>query len=224
MTRAMLLLLITLVAPAALVAQAAEYETVAAAQIANLLPTNCVLSGAYEEIKTQEGLQAPLHSAGSFIFDCKQGLLWYIATPLHEAFVYTAGSTHYRVDEAGNSEALDSRAQQYLGNMLVGLISADIDYLDKNFNLQALRDADTKIQQAKLLPKRKAVASFLQAITLQKNAEEVVINMQQKNGASTITIRELMAADVADSLFCEARLANMLMCEKFVALVGTTQH
>jgi hypothetical protein len=109
------------------------------AQITNLTaPSSCSFSGDFEQNKALKGLENTIESTGIFFFHCELGVIWKTLTPVQETLVLNKMGASSRVEE-GQVSSFGSRQGRLLGKLINGLMGADAEFIDENFEVQSTK-------------------------------------------------------------------------------------
>lgn len=144
------------------------------ADISQLLAQPKVLTGQFEQEKHMQLLSMPLKSSGSFTVLKNTGVLWQLEQPVSSTMTITEQGLK-------GADVEDNRAMQYVGKLLMQLLSGDFSALEKQFTLQA--EIENKQWRLQLEPRsnliKKAVASitlsggrYIQTIELQESGQD----------------------------------------------------
>ena len=154
-----------------------------ATKLNSYLPEGCYHSGEYQQHKTLAGMDKPLITDGSFVFNCNQGLIWHTQSPITETIIYKAQGDHVILHADGSTQVLDSRAQRALGKILNNLIGGNSDYLQQTFSIvekdSSIKKEDSaKENSVELTPKNKQMQKFLHSLSITLQADSVKITLQ----------------------------------------------
>ena len=156
------------------------------------LPEGCYHTGEYQQHKSLAGIDKPLMTDGSFVFNCNQGLIWHTQSPIIETIIYKAQGDHIIMHADGSTQALDSRAQRALGKILNNLIGGNSDYLQQTFSIvdknSMENNSGAKENSVELTPKNKQMQKFLHSLSITPHADSVKISLQLAE-QETIAIR-----------------------------------
>ncbi len=183
----------------------AEKKTseLAGTNLHSLLPKACYLLGNYSQNKTMSGIKKPLESAGTFLFSCDSGLIWYTHTPINETLVYSKQGTQTKIHADAKQEKLNNRLHKHLSTLLNGLIGVDTTYINKYFT------AKGDEQNIQLIPKKRRMKKFISSIDLQKKQTSTDITIHhkddQKTSMSIFATEELAVLDKAQ---CKMHLTS----------------
>lgn len=103
--------------------------------LTKILPKYCIFYGSFEQKRDIIGLVAPLYSSGKLFFSCKKGLIWHSEIPFTESLIYTSKNLHFRNSESTDLEILNGPQHHYLAQLLIGLLSTDIQLVADNFTI-----------------------------------------------------------------------------------------
>jgi hypothetical protein len=189
--------------------------------IQDFFPKTCVFTGDFEQKKETEHL--PLLSSGKLFFNCKQGLIWRNVKPFKEDTVYTNSGFNFRFISDEPLEQLNGQQHIYLSNLLLDILSADIDAIEKDFHLSTSSknqidhkkiDAETpkeiKNDTIILIPKNKNIAEYLASIDIEKavynKQNSITILVKTKSLKTTqIDIRNIQYLTTTDHGFKMSR-------------------
>lgn len=197
------------------------------ARLANLFPQSCHLSGHFVEQKNLIGLSEPLLSQGQFMFACDRGLTWHTDKPINEALIYSLGRQHFQYSQETQAIApLTGRLHNNIGKLLVGIMGADIGYIDQYFQLiDEPRTDDAKAGKPyRFVPRKKAMKKFISELRLQKNDAggdaNIIVEFDQPNvGSTVLTITQVQYREGWSRLSClEVFNNNTRICERFSSL------
>lgn len=150
--------------------------------LASMLPDNCYFSGDFSQTKKIKALPKPLASNGGFLYSCKLGLIWETKTPIKESLVFSTDQLNFLVKDESSAENLESVQHDFLAKLLLGLMAADTQFIEKEFEIEM--DA-TESQQSSLImvPKGKMIKEAIQSVVLEKaaNKKNLVITITDKN-------------------------------------------
>lgn len=167
--------------------------------LARALPDACYHSGKFRQSKTVDGVDAPLISSGSYVFNCNKGLIWHIQMPIIETTVYTVRGKPTRVSEQGQVSQLDSRLQRALGEILNNIIGGNRRYIDKHFVIA------TTTSGYSLTPKNRRIRKSLNTVLLDnRNDRERLTLVQSDTETTVIDIYEHHAHDKLSESSCAA--------------------
>jgi hypothetical protein len=156
--------------------------------LSNYLPEGCYHAGEYQQHKTLAGMDKPLITDGSFVFNCNQGLIWHTQSPITETIIYKAQGDHFMVRADGSTQVLDSRAQRAMGKILNNLIGGNSDYLQQTFSIVEKESSIEKEDSVELTPKNKQMQKFLHSLSITPQTDSVKITLQLAE-QETIVIR-----------------------------------
>jgi hypothetical protein len=148
--------------------------------LATYLPESCYHSGQYQQQKNLRGLENPLLSQGSFVFNCNQGLIWHTQSPIVETIVYKTKGKHFILHEGASAQVLSSKIHQSLGKTLNNLIGGNSAYLQQTFTF-------IQNQQGLVLtPKKQHMKNFLKSLNIEKKSDGVTITLLLAENETTI--------------------------------------
>jgi hypothetical protein len=149
--------------------------------IKEIFPKSCVFSGNFEQKKDAENLPLPLLSNGQLFFNCNEGLIWRNINPFIEDTIYTNSGFNFRLIVDEPIEQLNGQKYTYLSNLLLDILSGDLNAIEKNFYLSVsslknsnLKNINTettkhdKYYKVKLTPKNKNIEKYLASIDIAK--------------------------------------------------------
>lgn len=157
-------------------------------KLVDLLPKQCVFSGAFTQQKTINTLPKPLSSEGIMFFSCKHGLIWKNIKPFPESLIYTSENVHFRNTESEQAIPLEGQQHYYLAKFLIDLLSANIESLNEQFSIESGSSENGLI----LLPNNAFIKKGLQSISIAKEQEDkskkesLVINIKDPKGQTTL--------------------------------------
>lgn len=158
--------------------------------ISELLVQPEALTGQFVQEKHMQLLSMPLKSGGSFVVVKNTGVVWQLEQPVNSTMTITEHGLK-------GVDIEDNRAMQYVGKLLMQLLSGDFSALDKQFVLQV--SLDNQQWQLQLEPRsaliKKAVLSitlsgsrYIQTITLNENGgDHTVIHLLEQQEQSQAT-------------------------------------
>ena len=157
---------------------------------AKILPQHCIFAGEFKQQRHINGLTAPLHSQGTFFFNCQQGLLWHSTQPFTESLIYTTKNLHFRSLPETEPETLEGPHHHYLAKLLLDLLSAKADAIAKDFSITtASHHSRTRVI---LSPISDTLKKGLDSITLESDLENHVDNRDNREQAVlSIAIRDI---------------------------------
>ena len=152
----------------------------------SLMPKVCHFSGVFNQSKQIKTLPVPLNSTGEFIYSCDLGLIWKTQKPIVESLVFTNQKLHFLVPEKLSIENLDGVQHDFLGNLLLGLMSGNTEFISKEFEID-VSEQKGETTQLTLQPKNKMIKRAIQSVTLEKEstANELQIVITDKNNQVT---------------------------------------
>lgn len=181
------------------------------------LPKQCHFSSKFEQTKTLATLPVPLLSSGELYFSCNYGLIWQTQRPIQEALILTKKNYHFQELTQGSEkslQSLESLQTQFLSNLLIGLMSADQDYIRKTFNIE---EVDKKSFQ--LIPLNNSLKRAIEKITIQNQRESKELNIDiLQTDETKIQIRSHSPV-IFDELTTDSNL-NTTQCTK----IGIAKH
>ena len=174
------------------------------AQLNSVLPKHCRFAGTFVQTKNLSGLPIPLHSSGTFLFDCELGLIWHTHQPVPETRVYTQQDLHFQIDANDDIENKDSVIQLYIADLLLGIMSADHDFIASNFSPSTkpltTNDENTGTVASQnglnssnitLLPTSAFLKKGLNSLHLHKTTQQLTLSLlDNKNQTTTISSTE----------------------------------
>lgn len=166
----------------------------------NILPNHCRFAGTFTQSKNLAGLPVPLHSSGTFLFDCELGLVWHTQQPVPETRVYTQQDLHFQIDANDEIENKDSVIQLYIADLLLGIMSADHDFIANNFSLitqqikasQHEKEGEPESENKSatnsvtLQPTSALLKKGLNSIRLHKTAQQLALNLLDNKNQHTL--------------------------------------
>lgn len=163
------------------------------------LPDDCYHSGDYRQSEIVSGLSRPLITTGSYVYDCRQGLIWHTQTPIVETIVYARSGDTLLITEHGERRQLESRVHRRIGELLNQLIGGNSGYIRKTFTLQPAANGFT------LTPNNRRMKKFLSAVKLNNHSDGVTLTLQHPDNESTsVDISERVAHANLDEASCIA--------------------
>ncbi|WP_255989072.1 outer membrane lipoprotein carrier protein LolA [Chitinolyticbacter albus] len=172
---ALLLGLVTLVAPAADLAQSVRER----------LAQPPVLRGEFEQRKQVAGFKKPLLSRGDFIVARERGVLWRTTSPFasqlrltrNEIVATQGGQVAFRLDAAKEPSV------RMINALLFALLNGDIDALTEHFGVDG--EASGQQWQLVLTPKSAALARLMTRVSLSGDQYVRQIDIAEANGDRT---------------------------------------
>ncbi|HSC80371.1 MAG TPA: outer membrane lipoprotein carrier protein LolA [Chitinolyticbacter sp.] len=172
---ALLLSLVTLVAPAADLAQSVRER----------LAQPPVLRGEFEQRKQVAGFKKPLLSRGDFIVARERGVLWRTTAPFssqlrltrNEIVATQGGQVAFRLDAAKEPSV------RMINALLFALLNGDIDALAEHFGVDG--EARGPQWQLVLTPKSAALARLMTRVSLSGDQYVRQIDIAEANGDRT---------------------------------------
>lgn len=149
----------------------------------DILPKHCHFSNQFKQTKKIPSLPVPLISSGKMYFSCQAGLIWETQKPIQEILILTQSDYHFK--QFSNSKkssetklkVLDSIETRYLSRLLIGLMSADKDYINRTFNIN-----NTDALTFELTPKNNFLSKVIKTVRIkrpqQDNAINIILNQQ----------------------------------------------
>lgn len=165
------------------------------------LPNTCYLTGDYEQSAHLKALPNPLVSKGQFLFDCHYGLAWHNRHPMVETLIYSLGKHHYKIDDSGQKQKLQTGIHRRLAKMLTSLIGGDSRYLYRYFEPRWKIGA--KHQHLQLQPKKPSLARVISLLEIEKTAQGISIHIHKaKAGKTQIDMSKLTQYQADSSSPC----------------------
>lgn len=165
--------------------------------LATMLPDNCYFSGDFKQSKKIKALPKALNSQGGFLYSCKLGLIWETQSPIKESMVFSTERLNFLVKDQHSAENMDSVQHDFLAKLLLGLMAADIQLIENEFELE-ISEADSQKSSLTLVPKVKMIKETIQSVILEKaaNPKSLVITITDKNQqVTTINTNEVARYD-----------------------------
>lgn len=159
-------------------------DKTAAEALTEILPRHCLLSADFRQIRRLHELPAPLISSGQLFFSCHDGLIWKTDIPFNETLIYTLQNQHFQIKEDEQPQLLKSNLHDNIAKILLSFMSADKQYLEKNFTLDNNSDG-RKSTSITLKPKNKRLKRALNKITLQQQNNVNTMKMFNANQETT---------------------------------------
>jgi hypothetical protein len=170
--------------------------------LATYLPESCYYAGQYQQQKMLNGLDKPLLSEGSFVFNCKQGLIWHTQSPIVETIVYKTKGKPYILHENMSEQVLGSKIHQSLGNILNNLMGGNSAYLQQTFTF--IENQHGLV----LIPKKQQMKNFLTSLSIEKKSDSVMITLLlAENETTSIRIFDRQNFAILEEKDC-AQLKN----------------
>jgi len=168
------------------------------------LPKHCHFSSKFDQEKRLKSLPVPLKSSGRMYFSCQAGLIWQTQVPIQESLILTNSDYHFKQLSESNSldkksattiEILDSVEIRFLSRLLIGLMSADKDYINNNFTVK-----ETTARSFELTPSDTFISKAINTVNIQRPHDEDSLNItiDQKDG-TVINIQSHSAIVIEDS-------------------------
>lgn len=136
-----------------------------------------VLTGQFQQAKHMQILNLPLHSSGSFAVLKDQGVLWQLEQPFESTMTITENGLR-------GADIDDNRAMQYVGNLLMQLLSGDFTALEKQFELFA--EIDEQGWQLQLKPRSALIKKAVTHIQLSGGEYIHSIELSESSGDSMV--------------------------------------
>ena len=148
-----------------------------------MLPKDCHFSGEFQQKKQIKSLPVPLNSAGVFSYSCDYGLIWATQSPIQEALVFTKENLHFLVPDNITVENLEGVQHDFIAKLLLGLLSGDTGFIEKEFDISETPQSDSLL----LKPKSTFVKRAINSVLLKKQPEgkSLSIKITDKNKQST---------------------------------------
>ncbi len=179
-----LILLVTLVFLASGIALASPSNS--QKLLTRALPETCSFSGEFKQKRFVRSIPAPLNSKGQFFFSCHKGLIWYTASPIEEWLIYGKNGEQFRADKHQEYSSIDSRLHSYFASFLLRLLSADTEYLNKNFSIIEKEDEQNDDRFSLVLkPASKRLQRALKSIELVESAKQKELIVSTHSGDKT---------------------------------------
>ena len=138
-------------------------------------PSSCSFYGDFKQSKYLKGLDKPLESNGVFFFNCNLGVIWKNQVPVEETLVLSKVGKSSKIEQ-GQVIPLDSRQGKLLGQLINGLMGADSDFINDNFDVQnptlqvpadATNEGNAMLRQSYILsPKSRSLSRAIKKIEL----------------------------------------------------------
>jgi hypothetical protein len=166
--------------------------------IVGQLSDSAVVRGDFVQEKQIAVLSRPIVSRGRVIVSRRDGLIWQIEAPLRMSIAFS-DSRIIETDAAGNRRVhndSDNRIQAEVGRVFHGLLAADLDILDRYFNLQT--SGDVHHWRIDLTPRSVGLGKFIKTLQLSGGRNIETIRVEEPN--SDTTLIRLLDVSTADSL------------------------
>lgn len=152
------------------------------------LPKHCHFSSKFDQEKRLKSLPVPLKSSGRMYFSCQAGLIWQTQMPIQESLILTNSDYHFKQLNESNSlnrkstttiEVLDSVEIRFLSRLLIGLMSADKDYIINNFTVK-----ETTARSFELTPSDTFISKAINTVNIRRPEDKDSLNIiiDQKDG------------------------------------------
>jgi len=157
-------------------------------------PSSCTFYGDFQQSKSLRGLEKPIESSGVFFYSCVHGVIWKTLLPIEESLVLNKDGNNSKV-ENGQVTQLKSRQGKMLGLLINGLIGANTDFIDKNFDVvpgnaeTTMPELQNKLNQQSIVlsPKSRRLQRGLTRIEL-LTSRTVPNSIDHKDGEKLVTI------------------------------------
>ena len=150
-----------------------------------LPPSSCVFSGDFKQSKHLKGLPTPIESNGQFFYHCDLGVIWKTISPIEEALVLTNIGDSFTIENK-QSKPLKSQQNKLLSELITGLMGANQQYINENFELS--KQSTIAAKAFTLIPKKRRLKRGIKQIDLRfstdspsNSSEEVRISMLDRN-------------------------------------------
>lgn len=120
-----------------------------------------VLRGQFTQIKTLQGIPAPLKSTGNYLVSRTQGIYWHTLTPFDSEFILTP-TQMLQLDNGKVAVRIDAATQpglKIVGDVFFSIFNLDPTALAKNFSLYGMPTAKGWVLG--LRPRSDALSSVL---------------------------------------------------------------
>lgn len=145
--------------------------------ISELLAQPEALTGQFAQEKHMQLLSMPLKSSGSFAVVKDTGVIWQLEKPVNSTMTITEhGLKGVDID--------DNRAMQYVGKLLMQLLSGEFSTLEKQFSLQA--EIEKEQWQLKLEPRSALIKKAVLSISLAGSRYIQMIELKENGGDKTV--------------------------------------
>jgi len=157
-----------------------------------------VVRGDFVQEKKIAVLSRAIISRGHVIVSRRDGLIWQIETPLRMSIAFNETGI-IETDATGNRRVhtdSDNRIQAEVGRVFHGLLAADLDILDRYFNLQT--SGDLQHWRIDLTPRSVELGKFIKTLQLKGGRNIETIRVEEPN--SDTTLIRLLNVTTSDSL------------------------
>lgn len=167
------------------------------------------------EFKYSHGLvmnDMVIHDSGKMMITPSQGLCWKMTSPFKRVWMFSPYGD-YEISE--NGEVFDISTYVYPSasvvlNVVRSLDSGNISYIEKNFNINVIRDRDNHIMSMTLESTNSKIKNLFKSIAIEMNGNYMSsIKIIEKNGSYNL-IEYTNVKEVEDSYsvfkdFCHVR-------------------
>ena len=154
-----------------------------------------VLRGAFEQQKTVAGFKKPLVSRGDFLVVRDQGVLWNTRKPFASTLALTRKSLAAEHEAGGARFHLESSQEPALAavnELLLALVSGDMDVLAKRFRVEGSLDGE-KGWKLKLTPTDAGVSRIFRRVQLEGDQYVRRVELEEVRGDATVILFDALA-------------------------------
>lgn len=170
------------------------------AQVRQRLDDVAVLRGDFEQRKTLKGFKNPLVSRGDFLVARGRGVLWRTREPFASTLVVTRDRLVARQADGTVGTQIDARTEpgvRAVNEMLFALMSADMEVLDKRFDIDG-RLSGKAAWQLSLKPREASLAQWVTRIEL--DGDHVVRQVRMTEASGDVVVTQFSAHTTAAAL------------------------
>lgn len=158
-------------------------------QVRQRLGEAAVLRGEFEQRKTLKGFRNPLLSKGDFLVAKEKGVVWRTREPFPSTLVITRDRLLSRQADGTVGTQVDARTEPgvtAINEMLFALMSANLDVLDKRFEIDG-RLLGKDGWQLTLKPRESAIAQWVSRIDLEGDRFVRQVRLLEAAGDTVVT-------------------------------------
>jgi len=140
------------------------------------------LTAQFTQHKYLKILKTPLISNGHFWISKNQGIIWQVEKPIFSQIILNKKGIEFSEQQSTQT----SKSMEYVGKLLQGLLSGDMQALQAQFDITVIQAANTKTDwEIQLTPKSALLKKGIQAILLSGNQYIHRITLNEASGDKT---------------------------------------
>lgn len=146
-------------------------------EVSQQLAQPTALVGQFVQEKHMQLLSMPLKSSGSFVVIKDTGVVWQLEQPVQSTMTITEQGLK-------GVDIEDNRAMQYVGKLLMQLLSGDFSSLEQQFKLAAT--VEDEQWQLVLEPRSSLIKKAVESILLSGGSYIKLIELRENGGDKTV--------------------------------------